>query len=616
MGACLSDRNSNSNKNNPDLEDYIKKFDCNNQDIGIGVLCKITLKNSKSLPVLILHNQWLKKADKSPESQMILKTRKEPFFEIPIDNFENIYNDEKSNISIIELKEEMILNSQKFLEIDEKPEEYSDKKYCLAYFNNNKLIESTIKFRGINKNSFEYCPNSLDIQNGCPILVTKENKYRLLGMHIKKKRDNNLYESIIIKNSIDKYLKEHPYDNAIKIIEFNNIKDSIITNEIIMEYKIDDNEETIKIFGDGFVANNKKFCKIIIDGKEKKLCSEINKKLNNNSTIQIRLTEINKIINYESMFAWCSTLISISSLKFDTYKATSMKNIFLGCEALKSLPKDISEWDLGYAKDISGMFSSCSSLKSIPNISNWKTENITDVSSLFSGCSSLISLPDISKWETSKVTNMNNLFSKCSSLKSLPDISKWDVKNVSNMNNLFSECSSLETLPNISNWNIQNVFNITRMFYNCQSLTSLPDISKWNISKLEHINSLFEGCSSLKELPDLSKWNTYNIKSLFSVFSGCSSLLSLPDISKWNTTRVTDMNSLFCGCSSLKKLPNISKWNTVNVTDMGSMFEGCSLLETLPDISKWNIKNVSFFNGMFEGCKDNLNIPKKFKDRL
>ena len=53
-----------------------------------------------------------------------------------------------------------------------------------------------------------------------------------------------------------------------------------------------------------------------------------------------------------------------------------------------------------------------------------------------------------------------------------------------------------------------------------------------------------------------------------------------------------------------------------NVNDMGSMFEGCSLLESLPDISKWNIKNVSYLNGMFEGCKENLNIPKEFKDRL
>ena len=49
---------------------------------------------------------------------------------------------------------------------------------------------------------------------------------------------------------------------------------------------------------------------------------------------------------------------------------------------------------------------------------------------MFSECSSLISLPDISKWNTNNVTDMNGMFSRCSSLKSLPDISKWNTNNV------------------------------------------------------------------------------------------------------------------------------------------------------------------------------------------
>ena len=609
-------KNRKSNPNNPILEEYIKIFTCKNQEKGIGVLCKIPLKNCSFLPVFILHSKLLKKVD----YPIILKSKNKSNIEITIDNPKNIYNDEESNISIIEIKKDNILENNNFLEIDDNPEERNDKTFCIAQYNiNNDLIESSIRLKGLNSNnSFEYLLDSSDIQFGCPILDNKNSEYKFLGMHVEEKSESKNYKSVIINNCIQKYLNMHHYNKHNKIKEIDIIKDSIIINEIIIKYKIED-EETIKIFGEEFVFKNKNFCKIIIEGKEKKLCSEIDKnsiKINKENTFEIKLKNINDIINYNSMFAWCSTLVSFSNLSFDTSKATSMKNMFLGCELLESLPQDISEWDLGNVKDISGMFGSCSSLKYFPNISEWKTDKITDLSSLFSGCSSLVSLPDISKWKTSKVTNMNNLFSKCSSLKSLPDISKWDVKNVSNMNNLFSECSSLENLPNISSWNTQNVFNITRMFYKCQSLTSLPDISKWNVSKLEHINSLFEGCSSLKELPDISKWNTYNIKSLFSVFCGCSSLLSLPDISKWNTTRVTDMNSLFCGCSSLKQIPNISKWNTNNVNDMGSMFEGCSLLESLPDISKWNIKNVSYLNGMFEGCKENLNIPKEFKDRL
>ena len=43
---------------------------------------------------------------------------------------------------------------------------------------------------------------------------------------------------------------------------------------------------------------------------------------------------------------------------------------------------------------------------------------------IFSNCSSLLFLPDISKWNTSKVTEMKVLFADCSLLLSLTDISK------------------------------------------------------------------------------------------------------------------------------------------------------------------------------------------------
>ena len=41
---------------------------------------------------------------------------------------------------------------------------------------------------------------------------------------------------------------------------------------------------------------------------------------------------------------------------------------------------------------------------------------------MFSGCSSLNSLPDISKLNTQNVTTMDSMFHDCRSLNSLPDI--------------------------------------------------------------------------------------------------------------------------------------------------------------------------------------------------
>ena len=42
---------------------------------------------------------------------------------------------------------------------------------------------------------------------------------------------------------------------------------------------------------------------------------------------------------------------------------------------------------------------------------------------MLNGYSSLKSLPDISKWNIYKVTDMSYMFYECSSLSSLPDIS-------------------------------------------------------------------------------------------------------------------------------------------------------------------------------------------------
>ena len=43
---------------------------------------------------------------------------------------------------------------------------------------------------------------------------------------------------------------------------------------------------------------------------------------------------------------------------------------------------------------------------------------------MFYFCSSLISLPNISEWNTSQVSNMSGMFSECNSLLNLPDMKK------------------------------------------------------------------------------------------------------------------------------------------------------------------------------------------------
>ena len=72
---------------------------------------------------------------------------------------------------------------------------------------------------------------------------------------------------------------------------------------------------------------------------------------------------------------------------------------------------------------------------------------------LYSGCSFLKILPDISNWNTKDVKNFNYMFYNCNSLEQLPDISNWKTDNVIEMKNIFSKCLSLKSLPNLSKWN-------------------------------------------------------------------------------------------------------------------------------------------------------------------
>ena len=209
-----------------------------------------------------------------------------------------------------------------------------------------------------------------------------------------------------IKKDIDQIINEKNIEIKSKYINllYNMM---VFSNEITIKYKIEKEQSHIRIFGDEFVYINKKNCVIIYDN------------------------EINEL---EPFFY------------FYNKKAIKIENDILTIKL-----KIINE--------------------------------MKDMRYMFSECTSLLKLPDISKIDTSKIINMECMFNNCTSLLSLPDISNWNTSNVTNMAYMFNNCSSLLSLPNISSWNTSNLIYINGIFDNCSSLKSLPDISKWNIKK-------------------------------------------------------------------------------------------------------------------------------------
>ena len=213
-----------------------------------------------------------------------------------------------------------------------------------------------------------------------------KNRLFVLKMEIDKKDEEiKKYkeEFVKMKDSYEKDLKIIKEKNLNNIKKFENylkILDKRINyeeNEISIIYKINENENYVKIFDEEFVKQNKTSCKILYNGYEYELQENINvENINKNSEILEIKLKVYKHINFYRMF----------------YK--------------------------------------CKSLLYLPDISKFDTSNITNMTNMFYNCFSLLFLPDISKWNTNNVKYMDEMFDGCSSLMFLPDISKWDISSV------------------------------------------------------------------------------------------------------------------------------------------------------------------------------------------
>ena len=460
-----------------------KIFIENNQPIN-GFLCKIPYK-SNYIPTLIASYQRIshKNLHKIKNINIITTNGKE-YKIINIDNDRNIFIDIKKGLLFIEIKPNDKINH--FFELD----------YNIT--NENKQFKNILFFTNKNKIDYFKIDNELLFNSALNNIFNIKNEFLFSPILF---LDNLKIVGIINKNlcnNLSGVLKDF-------MLYINSKNEQL--NELTIFYDISNIKYDIKIFDDLFVLNNKNNCKLLISGKERDLCEYLTKnEINiNNSILEIKLIEKIKI--------------------------TNMKNMFLGCSKLLSIP-DFSNWNTENITDISFMFYDCKSLKFLPDISKWNTSNVINMLGMFKSCSSLLTLPDISKWDTSNVCNMSCLFFDCSSLLSLPDISKWDTSNIIVIDGMFYDCKSLSYLPDISKWNTQNITSLSYMFYGCESLVFVPDISKWKTDKIKNICWMFGDCKSLVYIPDFTIWDFNDIVFVKGVFSGCISLLSFPDINK------------------------------------------------------------------------------------
>ena len=200
-------------------------------------------------------------------------------------------------------------------------------------------------------------------------------------------------------------------------------------NEICLIYIANKEMTRTKIFGYNFVQRNKNKCKIIYHNHSFELAEYFNEELNVKESpyIKIKLRLIVQIFDFSYMFDNCISLISV----YIPYK-NELNLTYINDKSFYDSKYNTFEDDddnkivfFMYSKEIEiksieCIFSNCSSLKSLPDISIWNINKVKSLYRMFFGCNSLISLPDLSKWNTNNVTNMRGIFEGCNSLISLP----------------------------------------------------------------------------------------------------------------------------------------------------------------------------------------------------
>ena len=131
-----------------------------------------------------------------------------------------------------------------------------------------------------------------------------------------KNRNYNILKNINeINNNIIKDIKEinNNINNKIyKILKIYNKMKPIIDINII--YRIDKEDEKLRLFGDEFVKNNQKKCKLLIDNKEYNLMREYNIKNYNKKQLEIKLIIFNNITNMGYLFFQCRRLLLLPDI--------------------------------------------------------------------------------------------------------------------------------------------------------------------------------------------------------------------------------------------------------------------------------------------------------------
>lgn len=268
-----------------------------------------------------------------------------------------------------------------------------------------------------------------------------------------------------------------------------------------------------------------------------------------------------------NMFQSCSSLVYVPD--FDTRNCGDFNGVFYGCFNLKQVPN----FDYTMAYTFSNMFASCGSLTSIPVID---TSRAIDMSFMFSGCTGLTEFPNVTIPipMDGSTCNISGMFSYCSNIKSLP----YESIHITHpeCTQLFDTCTKLESIPELI-WHTDST-NVSNMFRGCKSLRTLPVLNKINWSTITNASGMFaesaiEGILEL-DLPNIEDFgliihDTINLKEVSITSNGYS--LYNANLGKLNLNKINLHLEYVGDCSGFDGESYVREM-VINLPSNGSQF--------------------------------------------
>lgn len=302
--------------------------------------------------------------------------------------------------------------------------------------------------------------------------------------------------------------------------------------------------------------------------------------------------------NIEGMFSDCSSMRSIDLRGLDTSNIESVSALFRRCTSLENV--EMSGLDFRNLESINELFYDCSSLK-IADLSCFANSPLTRMTRTFAGCSSLTTILSLDQLDTSGVLYMIETFYKCSSLTSI-DLSSLDLHQVTKMQYTFCYCTKL-TSVSLRGANLGQCNFFEGLFAFCSSLVEL-DMTGIDTHSAIKMTGMFHTCSSIVDLK-LGDLDTENVTDMLNMFRACANLKTI-DLSGFDTSKVENIAQIFCECRSLTSV-DVSNFDTSSATDMTGMFFECSSLVSL-NLSNFNTFKVTTMYAMFYGCERLTNV--------